>query len=244
MGVADPTPFHLTSTRRLSIEQHADQTVIRYQWCTTFSRYGLAVFLPLAATILIVEHGGKALTLRLTIELIWAAMVLGLILILALNWNEVRATRDEVRIRCTPVAIVAPRTLSRGAITSVHHWTFWRKHIHYRLGIQTASHVYLGRFDTREEAMAAAQAIAQRLQVQCIEGPPEQKMDWVQLRSILRIAGCLAAPLALLAVLSIGGRLCSCRRGFIGSWREARRAGSRHGKNAAGGQISPGREYG
>jgi hypothetical protein len=193
----------LKSTRRLSITKHAGHTMIRYQWCPTFVRYGLSLLLLVAVLILVTEHSGHTHGLREYIEMVWAVMVLGLILVMILNRTEVRVTADEVRIRYTPAGIFPPRTLDRSGIVSVHHWSFWRKGQRYRLAIQLAFPVSLTPLATREEVRAVAEAIAERLQVDCREAPPNRKLDVTGLGHLLRIVACLATPWVALLVLSI-----------------------------------------
>jgi hypothetical protein len=114
----------------------------------------LSLLLLVAVLILVTEHSGHTHALREYIEMVWAVMVLGLILVLILND---RVTADEVRIRCTPVGIFPPRTLDRSAIVSVHHWSFWRKGWRYRLAIQLAFPVSLTPLATREEVRVVAE---------------------------------------------------------------------------------------
>src|SRR5262245_60052095 len=141
-------------------------------------RYELAVFLAVAVVILVTDHWGHVHGLRDRIEMAWAALVLALIPVLILNWVEVMVTPEEVRMRCTPDPILSPRRLPRSAIVSVHHWAFLRKVLRYRLAIQTAFPVSLTPLATREEVKLVAEAIAERLGVECIEGPSNRKVDF------------------------------------------------------------------
>ena len=163
----------------------------------------MSLLLLVAVLILVTEHSGHTHALREYIEMVWAVMVLGLILVLILNWTEVRVTADEVRIRCTPVGIFPPRTLERSAIVSVHHWSFWRKGWRYRLAIQLAFPVSLTPLATREEVRAVAEAIAERVQVDCRESPPNRNLDVAGLKHVFRIFACLATPWVALLALSI-----------------------------------------
>ena len=192
----------MKSTRRLSIEKRGDETVIRYQWCPTYARHTMVAFLILAVTILIVDHAGHSHSLRSYVEMVWAAMALSFILVLAVNSTELRVTPEEVRIRCIPVALYSMGTLRRSDIVSVHHWQFWRKRIHHKLSIQLAFTVNLGTFDTADETRIAAEAIAERLQADCLSTPPNRKLDRVFLGVVLRIAAYMAAPLLIAILLS------------------------------------------
>ncbi len=196
----------MKSTRRLSIDDQADQTIIRYQVAPTFVRYALYLFLALAVIILVTDHAGSAISLRTAVEFTWAVMVLGLIAIVAMNSTEVSVTSQEVHIRFIPIALYAPRTIPRLEILAVHHWLHLRKGgIRYRLAIQTNLPVRIGTFDTREEARLAAEAISARLKVECREAPPNRGFDWIYLRALLGILMWLSAPLVLLLLLAILG---------------------------------------
>lgn len=191
------------STRRLAISSDANATVVRFRWCPAFSRYALILFLVLAAIILITEHSETAGSLRTSIELTWAAMVLVLLLIVAINSTEARVTKDEVQLRYTPAAIFPVRTLPRSEIVAVHHWTQLRNGVCYRVAIRLAFPVYVGTFATREEALQAAQAIAARLGVDCREALPKWKFDFFYLLYLGRLLAVLAAPLLALLILEL-----------------------------------------
>ncbi len=160
------------STRSLSVIRQADATVIRYRRCPASVRYLLMLFVPLAVTILVTEHGWHVRSPRIAVELALAGLMLTLVLILAISTTEVTVTRDQAQVRCLPVAIVPQRTFRRSEIIAIHHWEHRHKGVRHRVAIQLESPVHLGSFETRDEARSAAEAIAAQLQVECREAPP------------------------------------------------------------------------
>src|SRR5262249_4988289 len=108
--------------------------VIRYQWCPTFVRFLLLLFLALTLTIPIIEHAADPLSLRAAVEHVWAAMALRLVFTVAINRTEIRTSHENVLVLCMPVGILPRRTFPRSEIVSVHHWVLLRKGVRYRLG--------------------------------------------------------------------------------------------------------------